>query len=507
MRTANVRFKVKGTDSYVEPVAIQPQVKMTALMSTYEGASQAPRLARWMAPQAGPNALATAGLATLRDRSRDMARNNGTADAALEAVVSSVIGTGIVPQFQTPDAELNKAMGQAFLEWTDEADADGRLDFYGLQAAAVRSMAEAGDIFTRLRVRRLEDGLSVPLQLQMIESEFCPEIKSEALRNGNTVRAGVEFNRLGQRVAYHLYREHPHDFRMGALTTLLETVAVPASEVVHMAAVRRPGMIRGEPWLTRAMVKLHDLDKYDDAQLTRQQVAALFAGFVTEEMPEDFVEEPGVLGQQIENGVAPLEPGTMQVLGKGRKVEFNEPPDPGNAYLEFMRLQQRIISASVGILYEQLTGDYSQVNDRTFRASVNEFRRRCAMWQHHLVVFQFCRPILRRWVDLAILAGRIRLPAGITSGAVARAKWVPQGWAYINPVQDVQARTAEVRAGFRSRREVVSEQGYDVEQIDEEIASDNERTDRLGIVLDSDSRTGGADETEEPQDPDNPDKR
>lgn len=153
-----------------------------------------------------------------------------------------------------------------------------------------------------------------------------------------------------------------------------------------------------------------------------------------------------------------------------------------------MREQKRGVAVSLGILYEQLTGDYNQINDRTFRAAVNEFRRRCAMWQHHLVVFQWCRPILRRWAELAILSGRVRLPAGITLGQVARAKWVPQGWAYIHPVQDVQSKELEVRAGFKSRNSVVSAGGDDVEQVDAEIAGDNKRADGAGLVFDSDPR-------------------
>ncbi|WP_342640929.1 phage portal protein [Rhodoligotrophos ferricapiens] len=462
--------------------------------SGYEGASQSPRMARWLAPKAGPNALAQTGLATLRDRSRDMVRNNGIADSAVDTIVTNTIGTGIVPQFQTPDPEFNRKLAELWLEWTDEADADGRLDFYGLQALAVRSMVEAGEVFARLRTRRIEDGLSVPFQVQLIESEFCPLNKNED-SGANKIRAGIEFDPIGRRLMYHLYRSHPDDLTYGYLGNVLEIVPVPAAEVAHLASIRRPGMVRGEPWLTRALVKLHDLDKYDDAQLMRQQLAALFAGFVIEDIPEDYDENEGPLGSPVDPdgyAVEPLEPGTMQLLPRGKDVKFSEPPDPGNSYVEFMRQQLRAIAVSAGVLYEQLTGDYSQVNDRTFRASVNEFRRRCAMWQHDLVVFQFCRPVVRQWATLGILAGKIVPPRGINLGMIARPKWVPQGWDYINPVQDVQARTAEVRAGFRSRSDVVSERGYNVEQVDEEIAADNARADRFGIVLDSDPRKGKA---------------
>ena len=46
-----------------------------------------------------------------------------------------------------------------------------------------------------------------------------------------------------------------------------------------------------------------------------------------------------------------------------------------------------------------------------------------------------------------------------------------------------------VRCGFKSRAEVVSELGYDVEEIDTEISEDNKRADGLGLQFDSDSRT------------------
>lgn len=478
--TSPVRFRVKGTSLYVKPVA----------SASYGAAGRGARLVKWVAPTSGPNAALSDSVDTLRARSRDAVRQMGYAEAGVEALVSNIVGTGIKPQFVTPDPEFNKVLAAAFLEWTDEADAEERLDFYGLQALAVRSTIEGGDVFSRMRTRLLSDGLSVPLQIQVLEAEYVPSDKNAGGTGANTVRCGVEFDTIGRRFAYHMHRSHPNDASFLSAIGLNQTIAVPASEVAHLAAVRRPGQVRGEPWLTRALVKLNDLDKYDDAQLVRQQIAALFTGFVTDETAdaEDVAETFDA--EAIDGGVAlaSLEPGTVQVLPPGKTMEWSAPPSPGDSYEVFMREQKRGVAVSLGILYEQLTGDYKNVNDRTFRAAVNEFRRRCAMWQHHMVVYQWCRPILRRWAELAVLSGRVRLPAGITIGHVARARWVPQGWAYIHPVQDVQSKELEVRAGFRSRSEVVSSAGDDVEQIDDEIAADNARADDLGLILDSDPR-------------------
>lgn len=493
MVAAQMKYRIKGTKLYVQPAPARASVN-------YDAASTASRIVRWRPGGGGPNTVLNGALPTLRNRSRDVRRKDGLADNAIETHVSNIIGTGIAPRFNVPDNDLKKEIGEAWLEWTDEADADGRFDFYGLQALAVGSTAEGGDCFTRIRIRRPEDGLSVPLQLQVLEGEYCPDDKNELAANGNVIRAGVEFDRIGRRVAYHLYREHPADWIMQGFTgNNVFTVPVPASEVVHLALSKRPGMIRGEPWLTRALIKLHELDEYDDAQLVRQKIAALFAGFVETEMPEGMGDENEVFAGQGDadaNNVslAPLEPGTMQVLEPGKKLNWSSPPNPGDNYEAFVRQQERRIALSAGIIYEQASGDYSKTNDRQFRAAINEFRRRCQRLQHQLVVFQYCRPIANRWIEMAVLSGRVRLRSGITVADIIRSvKWVPQGWQYLNPVQDVQAKKAEVRSGFKSLRQMVTEQGDDLDDLFDEVAGDNERADDLGLVFDSDPRrTSGA---------------
>jgi Bacteriophage capsid protein len=57
----------------------------------------------------------------------------------------------------------------------------------------------------------------------------------------------------------------------GGVVGGLDTVRVPASEIIHLFRPLRPGQIRGEPWLARALVKLNELDQYDDAELVRRK--------------------------------------------------------------------------------------------------------------------------------------------------------------------------------------------------------------------------------------------
>ena len=136
-------------------------------------------------------------------------------------------------------------------------------------------MLEGGEAFIRIRLRRPEDNLTVPLQLQVLEPEHVPITYNTVSNNGNAIRCGIEFDSLGRRVAYWMYRSHPNDAMLAPMSGADERLLmrVPASEVVHLFRPLRPGQIRGEPWLARALVKLHELDQYDDAELVRKKIA------------------------------------------------------------------------------------------------------------------------------------------------------------------------------------------------------------------------------------------
>jgi len=456
-------------------------------VSGYEAAANTRRTTGWWPVTSDINTLVFRNLDTLRSRSRDMVRRNPWAANALDAFVGNSIGTGIKPQSLHPDREIKERIQALWLRWTDEADASGLTDFYGLQALACRSVAESGECLVRLRPRLPKDGLSVPLQLQLLEAEHLPTTENRKLENGNYVRAGIEFNAIGRRAGYYLFREHPGDTLNPMAST--ELVRVPADAVLHLFRPLRPGQLRGQPWLTQVLVKLHELDQYDDAELVRKKTAAMFAGFVIKNAPED-----QMLGETATDStgsaLAGLEPGTLQVLLPGEDIKFSTPADVGASYETFMRVQLRSIAAGMGITYEQLTGDLTGVNYSSIRAGLLEFRRRCEQFQHQVIVYQFCRPVWRRWIEAALLSGA--LPKQGDLAPYYDAKWIPPGFAWVDPLKDIKAQIMAVRAGFKSRAEVVSEQGYDAEAIDREIAADNQRADELGLEYDSDPRRGAS---------------
>jgi len=471
------------------------------VVNSYEGAGQGRRSQGWDAPDAALNAVAIPALPTLRKRSKAAVRNNPWAASGISKRVSSLIGTGITPRAQIKDAPIRSALSQLWSDWVDESDADNLTDFYGQQNVIARMVEESGECFVRLRYRRADDGLAVPLQLQILAPEFVPLDRNFVTRRGNVVRAGIEFDQVGRRVAYWMWKSHPGDPRAaGATYNALHRI--PASEVLHIFEPLEGGQLRGIPRLAPVLLRLKSLDNYDDAVLFRQEVANLFAGFITKPRPEGQTATDPLTGKPFESDsdgvpMVAMEPGTMQELMDGEEVVFSDPPDAGNTYVDFMRQQLLAAAAGIELPYELLTGDMADISDRVLRVLLNEFRRRIEQLQFGVYVYQLCRPVRAAWLDAAWLSGAIDLPDyQVKRRDYLRTRWVPQGWAYMHPVQDVQGKLLEIKGGLASRSEHALRSGYDAEVIDQENADDNARAAELGLDYTTDTAALAAEKEE-----------
>ena len=94
-----------------------------------------------------PLAAQIAGRMPLARRARYLVGSNGFAAAGVSAWESALVGSGIKPQSAHPVPEVRAKINAAFNEWTRRADADGLLDFYGLQALAARRLVTDGEVF------------------------------------------------------------------------------------------------------------------------------------------------------------------------------------------------------------------------------------------------------------------------------------------------------------------------------------------------------------------------
>ena len=339
-----------------------------ALSTGFDGAQMQRRLVAWRAGGESINSLMLQGGELQRARARQLVRTNPYASNAAASFAAHAAGCGIKPSSLVEDGALKDQIQRLWLAWTDEADADGLTDFYGLQTMAARAMFEAGECFFRFRARRPEDGLSVPLQLQMLSSEHLPLAKCETLPNGNEIIFGIELDRIGRRVAYHFHRTHPGDVRQRGMG---ETVRVPADQVLHVFHPIAEGQIRGVPWVAPAMVRLWLLDQYDDAELDRKKVAAMFAGFVTRPGPDDVMGEDAAQKDADGAALIGLQPGTMQLLLPGEDIKFSDPADVGGSYEAFQYRTLLACCSAMGVPYTNVTGDLSPITSPLSRCPQN----------------------------------------------------------------------------------------------------------------------------------------
>lgn len=448
-----------------------------ALVASHDAAGTGRRMRGWMPSSSGPN-RANSGAPSIRNRARDSGRNDWAGRAIPSRWAANLVGTGILARPKTKNAELKTRLTELWDDWVNVSDADGVLDFYGQQNMSARNWIEAGEVFVRLRPRRAEDDLPVPLQIQILESDMVPPTNSIA-PNGNEICEGIEFNAYGQRVAYWMHRNHPGDGRgdTGQLTR------VPAEFILHIYEPIRPGQLRGVSDLAPILAKLRGVGDFDDAVLERQKIANLFTGFL-EKAPSsgdaaiDPVTGKAITADHDGTPMAAMEPGTMQELLPGESVKFSAPPDAGAGYGDFTRAQYQGVAAGTGLPYELLTGDLRDVSDRALRVILNEFRRHCQQRQWHILIPQLCRKVRNAWADAAVMAGVL---TGEEGQEAKRVTWVPQGWAYIHPTQDVQAQKMSVENGFTSRTRIITERGDDPEEIDQERSEDDQREEALGL--------------------------
>lgn len=455
----------------------------------FRGAGTGRRFAGFDAPRVGSNAALLPNLESLRARSRALIRNNPEIWSAIEVLVANHIGWGAVPSWETEDDALRDRLDIA---WADSAK---QMNLDAKQTQVVREVFTAGECFVRHRNRLSTDTdrhgrrLVVPYDIQVLEAEHVPLDKTEVLPNGNTIRAGIEFDRIGRVVAYWMYRTHPGDGVPVARNADVELVRVPAMsddgvEVSHIFVREAPGQLRGIPRAARVLLTSHDLDAFGDATLQRQAIAALFAGFIT---TSDDRGSGSLLGETDELPEPVLEPGSMSRLGPNEAITFPSLPDTGNNLHAFVEWMHRRLASGLGCMYEQITGDLGNINFTSFRAGFLEFRRRCEMFQFTTLAPELLDPIGVRWLRRAVLAGAVSIPGFATDEvAASRVSWLFQGWKFVQPKEEGDAARGLIRDGIASKSSIIREQGGRPDQVRRERAAEL-KADRLaGIATDTD---------------------
>jgi len=288
---------------------------------------------------------------------------------------------------------------------------------------------------------------------------------------------GVEFDKIGRRVNYWLFDEHP-----GGRSTYRfpQSRRVPASEIAHVYRIDRAGQVRGVPWLAPVILSLADYADYADAQRMRQKIAACFAVFEVDANGEGGGNPLlGEAATPARPALEELSPGIYERLPPGRDIKFATPPGV-EGYADMSRISLREIAAGLNIPAFVLSGDLSDLNFSSGRLGFLEFQRALTAYQNNMAINQMCRTVERWFVEALAVARGIGRPI--------RAKWTPPRREMINPTEDIAASREAVRTGVDTPYDMVRKAGKDPEAHFAEMREAFALLDSLGIVLDCDPR-------------------
>ena len=136
-----------------------------------------------------------------------------------------------------------------------------------------------------------------------------------------------------------------------------------------------------------------------------------------------------------------------------------------------------VLAAGLGLPEHLVSGDLTGANYSSLRAGLLPFRQRVEQIQYGIFVPQFLRPVWRRVLTIGALLNALEFDSAMP------VDWMMPRPMQVDPLKDVQATTAELAEGLTSRRKAVAERGWNVEELDAEIAADNARQKVLGLTF------------------------
>lgn len=449
----------------------------------YDGAAGGRLFADWRAGSNSADTEIQNSLTTLRDRSRDLARNDQYFRRYLSLMQTNVVGErGVNLQVKAlnDDGSLDSFANDLIeREWSDWCKAgsctsDGRLNFSDVQRLFVQSLLRDGEVLVRYQVGENKSKFA----LEFIDPDFLDENYTKELQNGNVVRMGVELAKRTRRpVAYYLLQKHPGDVNFATIPKDYQVVKV--RDMLHIYVQDRPGQTRGVPSNTSIMTALRHLHSHREAELIAARVGASKIGFFTSRTGDEF---PADELDGLEMPLIDAQPGTFHQLPSGVDFTTFDVDHPSTAFADFERSVLRSIASGLNISYNSLANDLTSVNYSSIRAGTLEDREAYKVQQRFMIA-HLVEPVYQTWLARLFDSPDFPLPASRLPKFANASFFRPKGFQWVDPMKEIGAAVIGLQNGIMSLQDVASNYGRDVEETMSQIARDKDIAEQYGITL------------------------
>ncbi len=460
------------------------RVRALAYRQAYE-AAETTHLRKKQKDFGSGNAVVSMTGAALRNHGRYLDRNHDIISGGLSTLAQNLIGPTGINVVPTPrDAAGNVDEGVVdqivplYTAWAKRPEVTWMHDWASSQRLLCRTWLRDGEAMAQeLRgpIPFLEHGSAVPFSLELLEPDIIPlDLEDQARR----IRQGIECNAWGRPVAYHVYKQHPGEygvFQPG-------TKRVPADLIRHLRLVDRIGQLRGVSILASTFTRIEDLKDYEESERIAAKIAASFAAVIIKGDPSMYPESDSGAERTMR-----MQPGMIfDSLRAGEDVKAIDSKRPNPNLEPYRNGQLRAIAAPMRISFSSLAKNYNGTYSAQRQELVEQYGAYGVL--AYEFVSQMLRPVYERFVSIAIAAGELILPRGMTPAMAVGADYLPPPMPWIDPLKEATALRAQVRSGFRSAASVIAERGGRMYDTLEQIALERQWANDLGIVLDTDPK-------------------
>lgn len=417
-------------------------------------------------------------LATIRGRSREMAKNNPAMKRFLQLFATNVVGDGFtfkstphdgVPGSKdyAPDTSAAKFIEYHFWRFCSLRDPNTGMTF--CDASGRKTMAEMDILNAKTWAR---DGeyimLAVPaanpygISFRVIRPDALDELYfREATENDHPVYCGVEMHREnGKPLAYYF---HTTDVRSGWMGHRGPLVRIPAERVIHGFTPEDEDQPRGIPLGHAALVKLKMMEEYDKAEITAARdeacsVRTYYAPADSDEPMADLTTEE--YSDVAASLVSDKEAGQSEVLPMGWRQEVHTPQHPNRELTAFKVSMNKDISSAFGIEYANAFNDWAGVSFSSVRQGTISERDGWTMLQNQMIA-QCKSKVFLLWL-------KSFLSYSISGGypiekieKFSEHEFRGRRWMWVDPMKDMRAAEVAVDRGWKTNSQVASDMGGD----------------------------------------------
>jgi len=413
----------------------------------------------------------------LLGNARDLRRNFAVAAWAIRQHLNYVASFSF--QARTGDDALDEAIEERIRTWSrpENCDLCARHGLHRLIRLAEGSRTIDGDVFAL----KLSSG-----RLQMIESDrvALPADLPHTIDPAEFPH-GIRTSRGGRALEYVICKR-------AGLGALEFDKTVPARHVEPLAYFDRFDQVRGIAPMAPAINACRDLYEAIDYALAKAKISQFF-GLVFKREAETALgditatsdDTDGDGDEEDTRYEVDLGKGPVQLdLDPGDEAEFLESKTPSQEFQQFAQLSIQLALKGLDIPYSFFSEDFTNYSGARqawiqYEKGAEERRRDLRHWLDRLTAWRLM---------LYIADGDLTLPAGWTLADV-RWEWIATGVPWIDPLKEVKADIAALKAGLATRADILKRHGRDFYEVAAQLAREQKHLESLGLNPDPDPKT------------------